>query len=451
MLKRKLSKRKKSKKSSKPDNLPALRPVKAEDYVPPVSHWMMWSGFVLVGSLGVGILLASVVRYNVTVRASASIRPSGEVRLVQAELDGTIERIDVAPNQTVQRGEAIAYLDASRLETQRDQLQNTLRQTQQQLIQMNAQIQFLEAQIAAEGRSRDQALSVAQAELRRGEQELAERQATAQADLAEAEATLEFAQTEMQRYAQLVGSGAISQLQFEEKQAAVRTAEAQLARAQAALNPTNASVAIAQEQIGQQAATGAATLANLSREREALVQLRVQLQAQLLQQQTELQRAEADLAKTVIRATSDGVILQLTLRNVDQIVRSGDTVAEIAPDQARLVIKAQVNPQFIQRVEVGQVAQMRVSACPYPDYGVLTGEVTAVSPDVITTSSDTPNASPPQSSYYEVSIQPNVPALVRGDRTCPLQSGMQAEASIVSRTETPMMFLLRRARLWANL
>ena len=405
----------------------------------------------LVGSLGVGILLASVVRYNVTVRASASIRPSGEVRLVQAELDGTIERIDVAPNQTVQRGEAIAYLDASRLETQRDQLQNTLRQTQQQLIQMNAQIQFLEAQIAAEGRSRDQALSVAQAELRRGEQELAERQATAQADLAEAEAALEFAQTEMQRYAQLVGSGAISQLQFEEKQAAVRTAEAQLARAQAAVNPTNASVAIAQEQIGQQAATGAATLANLSREREALVQLRVQLQAQLLQQQTELQRAQADLAKTVIRATSDGVILQLTLRNVDQIVRSGDTVAEIAPDQARLVIKAQVNPQFIQRVEVGQVVQMRVSACPYPDYGVLTGEVTAVSPDVITTSSGTTDAPTAQRSYYEVSIQPKAPALVRGDRTCPLQPGMQAEASIVSRTETPMMFLLRRARLWANL
>lgn len=432
----------------KPIERPALRPVKPDDYVPPVNHWMLWSGFVLVAGFGVAIALASLIRYNVTVKAPANVRPAGEVRLVQAELDGTIERIYVEPNQMVRRGEAIAQLDATRLETQRNQLQANLSQTQQQLLQMNSQIQFLEAQIAAEGRSRDQAISIAQAQLRRDQRDYTEQQATTQANLAEAEAALAFAQTEMQRYGQLVESGAVSQLQFEEKQAAVRTAEAQVARARAALNPTDATVAIAQEQIGQQAATAAATLANLNREREALEQQRVQLQNQLLQQQTELQQLESDLAKTVIRATNDGVILQLTLRNPEQIVRTGETVAEIAPDQANLLIRAQVSPQFIQRVVVGQVAQMRVSACPYPDYGVLRGTVTAISPDVMPAASSGPNT---PSAYYDVFIQPDAPALVRGDRTCPLQPGMQAEASIISRTETPMMFLLRRARLWSNL
>lgn len=432
----------------KPSHLPVLRPVKADDYLPPVNRWMLWSGVVLVGGCGVAIALAAVIRYNVTVKADATLRPAGDVRLVQAEVDGTVERIDVQTNQAIQQGDIIAQLDRSRLDTQQNQLQGNIRQTQLQLAQMTAQIQFLDAQIAAESRSRDQSISVAQAQLRRDQREYAERQATTQADLAEAEAALEFARNEMRRYGQLVASGAVSQLQFDEKQAAVKTAEAQVARTRATLNPTDANVAIAQEQIGQQAAAGAATLANLNREREALIQLRVELQNQLRRDQQELQQTETELAKTVIRATSDGVILQLNLRNANQVVSAGETIAEIAPAGEALMVKARVAPQDISRVKVGQAAQMRVSACPYPDYGVLVGEVTAVSPDAIAAQS---NPGTPSAAYYDVTIQPAAPALTRGNRTCELQPGMEAEASIISREETPLMFLLRRARLWSTL
>lgn len=427
--------------------IPALRPVKVDDYVPPVNRWMMWSGVVLVGGFGVAIALASLVRYNVTVKAPATLRPAGDMRLVQSELDGTVERIEVQVNQVVQQGDVIAQLDRSRLDMQHSQLQGSIRQTQLQLAQMNAQIQFLDAQIAAETRSRDQAISVAQAQLRRDQREYADRQATTQADLVEAEAALALAQTERQRYEQLVTSGAVSQLQVEEKQAAVRSAEAQVARAHAALNPTDATVAIAQEQIGQQAATGAATLANLNRERESLIQLRVQLQNQLLREQSELQKNERDREKAAIRATSDGVILQLNLRNTDQVIRAGDTVAEIVPNSETLVVKAQVNLQDINQVKVGQLAQMRVSACPYPDYGVLAGQVTAVSPDAIAPQATSTNAT----TAYEVTIQPRESVLSRQGRVCELQSGMQADAYIVSREESALLFFLRRARLWVKL
>lgn len=432
----------------KPSEIPALRPVKADDYVPPVNRWIAWSGLVLVGGFGVAIALASVIRYNVTVKADATLRPSGDVRLVQASLEGTVESISVQVNQSVQQGDIIAQLDRTRLETQRSQLEGNLRQAQLQLAQMNAQIQFLDAQIAAESRSRDQAISVAEAQLRRDQREYRDRQSTTQADLAEAQAALDFAQNEMRRYAQLATSGAVSQLQLDEKRAAVRTAEAQVARARASLNPSDATVAIAQEQIEQQAATGAATLANLNREREALIQLRVELQNQRSRDLRDLQQTQAELEKTIIRATSNGVILRLNLRNPNQVVNAGDTLAEIAPNGESLRVKARVNPQDINRIQIGQTAQMRVSACPYPEYGVLTGDVMAVSPDAIAPS-NSPDGNP--SRTYEVTIQPRAAVLTRGDRTCPLQPGMEAEANIISRTETPLMFLLRRARLWVKI
>ena len=429
----------------KTSNSPSLPPLKADEFLPPISRWTTIGGLVLIGGVGLAITLAAVLRYNIAVKAEATVRPSGELRLVQAGLAGTVERIEVKPNQLVQQGDIIARLDRAPLETQRQQLQGNIQQSQVQLSQMNAQIQLLDAQLAAESRSINQSVTVAQAELDRDQQQYTEQQITAQANLAEAEAALELANSELQRYQQLADTGAVAQLQLEEKLATVRSAEAQVARARAALNPSNAPVAIAQQRIAQTQTTGTATLANLNRERESLIQRRSEIQAQLIRDQQDLQRIELELEKSIVRATSDGIILQLNLRNPDQVVQSGDTVAEIAPSTNALLIKARVQTQDIDHVQLGQRTQLRITACPYPDYGTLSGKVTAIAPDAIT-----PPANPNGTRYFEVTIQPDTLTLGTGDRQCQLQAGMDAEANIISRQETFLQFILRKARLLAN-
>ncbi|WAL58764.1 HlyD family efflux transporter periplasmic adaptor subunit [Thermocoleostomius sinensis] len=427
------------------------RPVNVDEFLPPIGRWAMLGGLILIGSVGVAIALAAVIPYNITVRAAATVRPDGDVRLVQAGIDGTIEAIEVTPNQTVQQGDVIAQLDRSQLETQRDQLVASVRQYQLQLAQMDAQIRSLDTQIAAESRSGQQAVAAAQAELRRDQRALSEQQATTLADLAEAEAALQFARSEWQRYQQLANTGAVSQLQVEEKQAAVQTAEAQVARAQAALNPTDATVAIAQERIAQEQANRTATVANLTQERESLVQLRADLQNQLLQAETQLKQTDDQLQRSAIRATTDGTILRLNLRNPNQVVNAGETIAEIAPTNNQLVLKARVAPQDINNIQVGQSTISRISACPYPDYGTLQGTVIAVSPDAIATQSTASSSSAPTDNYFEVTIQPNATALIRGNRQCLLQAGMEAQSNIIARQETPLRFILRRARILTDL
>jgi HlyD family secretion protein len=435
----------------------SLRSVRAEEFLPPISRWTTWGGIVLVSSVGIAIALSAVLQYNTTVRAMATVRPSGEVRIVQAEIDGTIESIEVETNQTVQQGDVIARLDRSRLETQQSQIQGSIQQSQLQLAQMDTQVQLLETQIAAERRSLDQEISVAQSELARNQRDYGTQQATTQADLSEAQAALTFARSEMQRYEQLVESGAASQLQLEEKQAAVRTAEAQVARAQAALNPSQASVAIAQARIAQSESTGRATLATLNRERETLLQRRSEIQTQLVRDQQELRQLEIELQRSVIRATSDGTVLRLNLRNVDQVVQSGDTIVEIAPANTALVIKAAIATQDIDSVKLEQPVRLRINACPFPDYGTLGGTVTAISADAIAPRSElaapASNRAEPAitANYYEVTIQPEQTVLINGDRQCQLQAGMEAEANIIARQESFLQFALRKARLVTNL
>jgi len=89
------------------------------------------------------------------------------------------------------------------------------------------------------------------------------------------------------------------------------------------------------------------------------------------------------LKQTTITATENGVISKLNLRNANQTLRAGEEVLQIVPNNAPRVIKAAIGSQDKGKVKIGQKVQMRVSACPYPDYGTLNGKVTAISPDTI--------------------------------------------------------------------
>lgn len=444
----------------KPDSLPALRPAQPDEFLPPVSRWTSWGGMVLLATVGAAIALAAVVRYGVTVRAVGSVRPVSGVQIVQAKTAASIASIQVQPNQPVQQGDVIVQLDRTRLDTERQQLQATLAQHQQKLAQINAQIELLESEMAIQAQTVQQSIATAQTQLAQTQQQQRQQQITDQAEVTAAQAALDLAESEMQRYQRLVDSGAVSQLQLEEKQAALRTATAQLQRARAAANAGSASVTLAQQQINQAELAGAATLAQLQREQSVLIQQRLELQTQQIQEQKALQQIEADLQNSVIRATSDGTILRLNVRNADQVVQPGDIIAEIAPNQQPLQIQAWVAPQDINQVRVGQAAQIQITACPYTDYGLLRGTVTAVAADATRPSATSETTLETAATAYEITIQPETTSLYRRasgstattpmdqvDQACPLQAGMDAEAQIISRQESLLAFLLRQARL----
>lgn len=435
-----------------PLNPDGLRLVQPNEFLPPVGRWATLGGITMLAIFGGTIALAAILKYPSTVKATAIIRPMGDLRIVQATTTGKVNRIEVKPYQTVQQGQAIAYLDDSRLQTQKRQLQSSIQQTQRQLNQVDAQFQAVQAQITAEVQAQQRGVAVATGELRLNQRQYQEQQTTTQAEEREAEAAVKLAQEELTRYQTLVNSGAVSQSQIAEKAATLEVALARLQRTQAALNPSAASVEIATEKVEQERARGAATLATLSQEQEALIQQQVRLQNELTRDRQELQQIETDLIYTIIRAPIAGIIQQLNLRNAEQLVQSGDLIAQIAPDEVPLVIKAYVSPEEISQVEIGQSVTMKVSGCPYPDFGTLAGTVTTISPDTATLPDATANPlqdqpKPLLNARYEVTVQPQTQFLGSHNPVCHLQAGMDGSANIVTRKETILLFLLRKVRL----
>jgi multidrug efflux pump subunit AcrA (membrane-fusion protein) len=439
--------------SYSPINLDGLRPVQPNEFLPPVAQWATLGGVVMLAIFAVAVIAAAVLKYPATVKALAMMRPTGELRIVQAGATGKVNRIEVKAYQAVQQGDAIAYLDNSRLQTQKQQLYSSIQQNQRQLAQINAQIQALQAQIAAETKAFQRAIAADEGDLKLNQRQYQERQIVTQAEVREAKAAARLAQEELGRYRALANTGAIPQVQISEKVAALEVAVARLQRTQAALNPSTASVEIATERIEQKRAQGISTLATLDKEREALIQQKVQLNKELTRDRTELQQVEKELTHTVIRSPVAGRIQQLNLRNLDQLVQIGDVLAQIAPSDVPLVVKAFVTPQDIGQIKIAQSAKIKVKGCPHTDFGTLAGKVITISPDVIVSQSQTAITSiqqvplPISDARYEVTIQPQSFVLEAGDRLCNLEIGMDGSAEIVTRQETVLTFFFRKFKL----
>ncbi|MEH2416314.1 HlyD family efflux transporter periplasmic adaptor subunit [Nostoc sp.] len=498
-------------------NTDFLPPIQTNEFLPPINRWTTFGGMFILCVLGLAVPIAAVTKYKVTVQGQAVVRPAGELRIVQAATEGQVMHIYVKENQIVKKGDAIATIDDSRLQTKKSQLQTSIQQSKLQLVQINAQINALNSQIRAEtdrvnriitgaqaelsGRRReyldknittvselqeaDANIRIAEKELHAGEAQLK----TAQANLHATEAALGVAQSKQNRYESVAALGALSKDQLEEaqlsakqqeqavkaQQAAVEAQEqtierlqqavsaviARRQRAQVAVNPSNTEVTVATERIAQEKAGGESNKATIEKERQALVKQRIEIEKQLERDTSELKQAKIDLAQTTIAATADGIISQLNLRNPGQSVRPGEELVQIVPTDAPQVLKAAVASENQSKLKIGQKVQMRVSACPYPDYGTLNGKVQAISPDAIAPQNNGTNASMSNANtspkatvpgaFYEVTIEPETLVLGKGKNQCHIQLGMEGRADIISREETVLQFFLRKARLMSDL
>lgn len=244
----------------------------------------------------------------------------------------------VKENQLVKKGDAITYIDNSQQKTKKSQTEGNIQNSQRQLSQIAAQLSSLDSERDSESSLMNRTIASAIADLDRNQRDYRERQITTQTQVQEAEADLELAQVELTQYQQLASTGAIAQLQIEEKKQAFIAALARLKRARATLNPSAAPVAIATQRIAQEKARGESTLATLNKQREELIQRQVEIQNQLNRDLKEFQQIENDLIKSVVKASEAGTILKLDLRNPGQVVQPGDAVAQIAPSNASLVL-----------------------------------------------------------------------------------------------------------------
>jgi HlyD family secretion protein len=145
--------------------------------------------------------------------------------------------------------------------------------------------------------------------------------------------------------------------------------------------------------------------------------------------------AEDQLRRTDIRAPQDGVVEQSNVHTVGGVITAGDAIMLIVPQADDLAVEAKVNPQDIDKLQVGQKTVLRLSAFNQRTTPELDGVITRVSPDV-TIEQRTGQA------YYtiRVSLPPEEVAKLGEVKLIP---GMPAEAFVQTGERTMLSFLVK--------
>ena len=140
------------------------------------------------------------------------------------------------------------------------------------------------------------------------------------------------------------------------------------------------------------------------------------------------------LDRTIIRASANGIVLDLAVTAIGQIIRGGETLMEIVPESEELLVKAQISPADIDTVEVGDEAEIRFSA--FKRVFSVNGRLTSLSADRLV---DEQTGLP----YYDAEVDIDEENLVEilGDRK--IMPGMPADILIKGDARTLFQYLTK--------
>ena len=160
------------------------------------------------------------------------------------------------------------------------------------------------------------------------------------------------------------------------------------------------------------------------------------IQTEALDYRERLNAAEHVFEQTEVRAPVDGVVVGSGVHTIGGA--PGATLLELVPVNDRLIVEAQVNPQDIDKVEVGLPAGILLTAFNQRNTPELRGEVHYVSADVL---------QDPQSGIYYYTARIEVPEVeVKRLSDKHLQPGMMAEVFVRTGERTMANYLLQPLR-----
>ena len=156
--------------------------------------------------------------------------------------------------------------------------------------------------------------------------------------------------------------------------------------------------------------------------------------ARLAEIEQERRKSADASARQVIVAPASGEIIDLKYSTPGAVIPPRETIADVVPDDTRLVTDARVRPEDIGRIQRGQSAEIRFTAFKYRTTQLVRGKVVYVSGDrLIDRATNAP--------YYSVLVEAD-PASLATAGDLKLLAGMPAEIYLLGGERTALQYLV---------
>ncbi len=194
----------------------------------------------------------------------------------------------------------------------------------------------------------------------------------------------------------------------------------------------------------------AATELEISETELKILQLRKELQREVAKEMSEvesnlsevrekIQSLESTVGRTVVKAPDSGMVLGLVVHTLGAVIPPGGRILDIVPQNQNLIIEAQVSPIDIDRVKIGQTAEVRFSAFKTRETPKMEGKLIGLSADKLVD-----ETKPEKPSYYLARVEVT-PGGLRdlAKQHLELVPGMPAEVLINTGARTLLQYLSR--------
>ena len=142
--------------------------------------------------------------------------------------------------------------------------------------------------------------------------------------------------------------------------------------------------------------------------------------------------ADAHISEFNIDAPLTGTISSQTISGSGQVLKPGEIVMEIIPDNKPLVFYAKVSVQYIDDISLGQKTLVTPSTADTRSQKPILGYIHEIAPDSTTVEGEAP--------YYEVMIKFADNALKTGSHK--LKAGVTGTCSIITGSRTVLEYFL---------
>ncbi len=393
-----------------------------------------------LGFLAVFILWAFVTSVLEVTHAGGQIQPLGSVQNVQHLEGGYIDKILVTEGDRVTVGQPLVRLRPTATESERDQLAIRAASLRMSIATIDALTRQQELLLFDSGDQRYANIARSQQDVFASEKErinrelakyasqLARREAEYRAAVSEHRSGVKRMEIAQEQYNILDG---LLKQQYASRRS-VLEAEATLEESRSRLYALDGKISTTREQAKeaqiQLDEARAKIFSDLAKEKSKNASELAEVTRLLTKQQDRV--ASLDLV-----SPTNGIVQELPINTVGAVVRSGEVVARIVPDDRKIVADVRVNPKDIGHIHLDADAKVTVSTFDPYVFGSLEGKVKTIS----ATSFEDQDGQP----YFKVQIALDKNEFNRKGTSYPVLPGMVVTADIVTGSKSLAHYLLK--------
>ncbi|MEZ5346053.1 MAG: efflux RND transporter periplasmic adaptor subunit [Pyrinomonadaceae bacterium] len=314
-----------------------------------------------------------------TVTAPGEIRPIQFMNLT-SEVQGRIEEIYVKEGDAVEAGQQLVRLDPNQLQSSTDAQVAAYEAARDDVQASNSQVTAAQNQLSQS----QQGLNASQAAVNTALQQVAsarQQVVSAQTDVDRAQVDLNVAKRELKRNEELLESGVISRLEYDQKNDTVLTAEVALRNAQARFKAQQLAVKEAEARVSESRARERQQAVAVKDANRAVSTARYSSNAsaeRANQQAAVLRGSRNQRDKTLQVAPIAGVIAEIPSKvGTFATANLSSTPLLTIADMSTINVEVKVDETEIDKVSVGQPATIKVDALGEKE---IVGEVTQKTP-----------------------------------------------------------------------